>query len=210
LLAFSPENRRPLFLKMLRRRLIPPRARPFVPWLTGALLAPIAIRPESCTARSRHGDRRAQSTIWLTRRARRIGIIAPVADPLRRQGAGQMRILIVPPIAAGLIAAATGISSPAAGTTLKEAFALCNKTGNCTVHGTPGLGANITYKGSEIFCPYGGGQCVCLLCSPQTKPADVLSQNTVGGAPDPKGPAAGGSTGAKVGAPPAAKPANQR
>jgi hypothetical protein len=84
-----------------------------------------------------------------------------------------MRKFIALPIAAALIAAATGISSPAAATTLKEALQLCNKTGNCTVHGTPGKGVNILYKGSEIYCPYGGGQCVCLLCSPQAKPADV-------------------------------------
>jgi hypothetical protein len=124
-----------------------------------------------------------------------------------------MRIFIILPIAAALIAAATGIPSPAAATTLKEAFALCNKTGNCTVHGTPGVGANIVYKGSEIFCPYGAGQCVCLLCSPQTKPGDVggvLGQNTTGGTSDPKGPVVGGSTGTKVGASPVVKPASQR
>ena len=87
-----------------------------------------------------------------------------------------MRMSIALPIAAALAAAIIGSSSPAAATTLKEAFALCNKHGGCMVHATPGKGVNIAYKGSEIWCPYGGGQCVCLLCSPPAKPVDsVLS-----------------------------------
>ena len=94
-----------------------------------------------------------------------------------------MRMSIALPIAAALAAAIIGSSSPAAATTLKEAFALCNKHGGCMVHATPGRGVNIAYKGSEIFCPYQGylpsmypnGQCVCLLCSPPTKPGDAGS-----------------------------------
>jgi hypothetical protein len=110
----------------------------------------------------------------MTRRGQRIGIIAPRAEPLRHQGARQMRMSIALPIAAALAAAIIGSSSPAAATTLKEAFALCNKHGNCMVHATPGKGVNIAYKGSEIWCPYGGGQCVCLLCSPPAKPVDTV------------------------------------
>jgi hypothetical protein len=129
-----------------------------------------------------------------------------------------MRMFIVLPIAAALIAAVIGSSSPAAATTLKEALALCNKTGNCMVHGRPGVGVNIAYKRNEIFCPYGGGQCQCLLCSapkpaaagPNDDVSSVLSQNTTGGAPTPKDPVVGGSTGTKVGAPPVVKPASQR
>jgi hypothetical protein len=131
-----------------------------------------------------------------------------------------MRMSIALPIAAALAAAAIGLSIPAAATTLNEALQLCNKTGGCTVIGRPGVGANITYKGDEIFCPYGGGQCTCLLCkTKRTEPADtgpkvgtggVSSHDTTGGAPPPKGPADGGSTGTKVGAPPVVKSANQR
>ena len=125
-----------------------------------------------------------------------------------------MRMSIVLPIAAALTAAIIGSSSPAAATTLKEAFALCNKTGDCTVHGTPGVGVNILYKRNEIFCPYGGGQCKCLLCiapkpaaaGPNDDVANVLSQNTTGGTSAPKGPGVGGSTGT----PPVVKPASQR
>src|SRR5215510_1498002 len=105
------------------------------------------------------------------------------------KGARQMRMSIALPIAAALTAAIIGSSSPAAATTLKEALALCNKHGGCMVHGTPGKGVNIAYKGSDIYCPYGGGQCVCLLCSPQTKPVDsVLSQNTTGATSAPTAP----------------------
>ena len=116
-----------------------------------------------------------------------------------------MHMRIALPLAAALAAAIIGSSSPAAATTLKEAFALCNKTGNCTVHGTPGVGVNILYKRNEIFCPYGGGQCKCLLCSPNNKPIDaVLSQDGSGGTAAP--PVGGGSSGPKV----VVKPASGR
>jgi hypothetical protein len=130
-----------------------------------------------------------------------------------------MRMSIALPIAAALAAAAIGLSIPAAATTLKEALQLCNKTGDCMVHGRPGVGVNIAYKGNEIFCPYGGGQCTCLLCGPKrTEPADtgpkvgtggVSSQNATSGTPAPKGPVVGGSTGTKVGAPPVVRSVSQ-
>jgi hypothetical protein len=121
-----------------------------------------------------------------------------------------MRMSIALPIAAALAAAAIGLSSPAAGTTLKEALQLCNKHGGCTVNAKPNVGANIVYNRNEIYCPFGGGQCVCLLCGPLAKGAtvaSVLSQSATGAAPTPQAP---GSTGPKVGATPAVKPAGQR
>jgi len=129
-----------------------------------------------------------------------------------------MRMSIALPIAAALTAAIIGSSSPAAATTLKEAFALCNKTGDCMVHGTPGVGVNIVYKRNEIFCPYGGGQCKCLLCIPP-KPAaagpnddvgSVLSQTATGATSATTASGVGGSTGPKVGTPPVVKPASGR
>jgi hypothetical protein len=106
-----------------------------------------------------------------------------------------MRMSITFPIAAAL-AAVVGFSSPAAATDLKGALAACNKHGGCQVNGTPGVGVNIKYGNNEIFCPYGGGKCECLMCAPPKRVGPAGGSTATGGVlvRDHRTPRAGGPT----------------
>lgn len=123
-----------------------------------------------------------------------------------------MRMSIILPIAAAL-AAVIGLSSPAAATKLNGALKACNKHGGCKVNGDKN-GVNIEYNGSEIYCPHGGGDCVCLHCRPPKRtgslgtvvtPGGVFGGKPVNGQPAPKAPVLGGSTGTNGGGKPAPK-----
>ena len=122
-----------------------------------------------------------------------------------------MRMSIALPIAAALAVATMGLSSPAAATTMKEAFKICNRSGKCQVNGDGRGGANIKYGTNEIHCPGGGGQCTCVWC--KTGPGDkgpkvgggVLSASPAG-QPAPRSPVIGKPTGTNGGGlPPVAK-----
>jgi hypothetical protein len=91
-----------------------------------------------------------------------------------------MRMSIILPVVAAL-AAVVGFSSPAAATDLKGALNACNKHGGCQVHGTPGVGVNIKYGNNEIFCPYGGGKCECLMCAPPKRVGPAGGSTATGG-----------------------------
>lgn len=86
-----------------------------------------------------------------------------------------MRMSFILPIAAALGVVAAGWSGPAPATTLKGALAICNKHGNCEVRGGKG-GANIRYGTNYVWCPYGGGNCSCIVCTPRTKAGGVKDQ----------------------------------
>jgi hypothetical protein len=83
-----------------------------------------------------------------------------------------MRMSLILPVATALAVAAIGISSPASTTTLKEALKICNKHGNCRVNNGSG-GANIQVGTNEVYCPHGGGQCQCVVCTPPKRTQSV-------------------------------------